>query len=93
MKAIGPQWGSLFGNRWVPNDDNPKKKDVESRYGAWTAHNIHLQDDIYTIAPRVVGDGIKLRRIVQIEGTPTRIQNVPLLVDQPADDDPERPFG
>ncbi len=42
-----------------------KKNGVISRYGAWTAHNIHLRDDIYTIAPKIVGDEVKLRRIVQ----------------------------
>jgi ubiquinone/menaquinone biosynthesis C-methylase UbiE len=38
---------------------------VIARYGNWTAHNICLQDDVYTIAPRIVGDEVKLRRIVQ----------------------------
>src|SRR6266704_5753746 len=42
-----------------------KKNGVVSQYGPWTAHNIHLRDDIYTIAPRIVGDEVKLRRIVQ----------------------------
>jgi ubiquinone/menaquinone biosynthesis C-methylase UbiE len=38
---------------------------VITKYGNWTAHNICLQDDVYTIAPRIVGDEVKLRRIVQ----------------------------
>lgn len=42
-----------------------KKNEVITRHGPWTAHNIHLQDDIYTIAPGIVGDEVKLRRIVQ----------------------------
>ncbi len=42
-----------------------KKNEVIAKYGPWTAHNIYLQDDIYTIAPRIVGDEVKLRRIVQ----------------------------
>ena len=42
-----------------------RKNEVISKHGPWTAHNIHLQDDIYTIAPRIVGDEVKLRRIVQ----------------------------
>jgi SAM-dependent methyltransferase len=42
-----------------------KKNAIISKYGAWTAHNIQLQDDIYTISPRIVGDEIKLKRIVQ----------------------------
>src|SRR6266849_4294939 len=41
------------------------KNDVITRYGNWTAHNICLQDDVYTIAPKIVGDEVKLRRIVQ----------------------------
>jgi len=41
------------------------KNDVITKYGNWTAHNICLQDDVYTIAPRIVGDEVKLRRIVQ----------------------------
>src|ERR1700722_5752392 len=42
-----------------------KKNEVIQTYGVWNAHNIHLQDDIYTIAPCIVGDEVKLRRIVQ----------------------------
>ena len=42
-----------------------KKNELIQTYGPWTAHNIHLRDDVYTIAPGVVGDEIKLRRIVQ----------------------------
>ena len=41
------------------------KKEVIAKYGDWTAHNICLQDEVYTIAPRIVGDEVKLRRIVQ----------------------------
>jgi SAM-dependent methyltransferase len=41
------------------------KKVVISKYGPWTAHNIHLQDDVYTISPTIVGDEVKLRRILQ----------------------------
>ncbi len=42
-----------------------KKNAVISKYGPWHTHNIHLQDDIYTISPTIVGDEVKLRRIVQ----------------------------
>jgi SAM-dependent methyltransferase len=42
-----------------------QKAEVEEKYGPWTAHNIHLQDDLYTIAPKITGDEIKLRRITQ----------------------------
>jgi SAM-dependent methyltransferase len=43
-----------------------KKADVVGRFGEWTAHNIHLGQGVYTIADRVVGDEIKLRRVAQI---------------------------
>lgn len=42
------------------------KKEIIDRYGPWTAHNIRLGGDIYTIDDRLVGDEIKLRRIVTI---------------------------
>lgn len=42
-----------------------KKHGIIAKYGPWTAHNIQLSDGLYTIAPKVVGDEIKLRRIVQ----------------------------
>src|SRR5438034_7278681 len=41
------------------------KNDVIRNHGNWTAHNICLHDAIYTIAHRIVGDEVKLRRIVQ----------------------------
>jgi 2-polyprenyl-3-methyl-5-hydroxy-6-metoxy-1,4-benzoquinol methylase len=43
-----------------------KKSEIVKRFGPWTAHNIKLADDIYTIDERVSGDEIKLRRIIQI---------------------------
>jgi SAM-dependent methyltransferase len=42
------------------------KEDVERRYGAWTAHNIRLDGDLYTRANRLYGDEYKLRRVVQL---------------------------
>lgn len=42
-----------------------KKNEIINKYGPWTAHNIHLQDDHYTIGPNIVGDEIRLRRITQ----------------------------
>ena len=39
-----------------------QKRTIVTKYGPWTAHNIHLKDDIYTIASAVVGDEVKLRR-------------------------------
>lgn len=41
------------------------KNEVVQRYGAWQAHNVYLQDEAYTMGARVVGDEVKLRRIVQ----------------------------
>lgn len=42
-----------------------KKEMIIERYGPWTSHNIRLYEDVYTIADRIVGDEIKLMRIVQ----------------------------
>ena len=43
-----------------------RRQEVVERFGPWTAHNIRLSDDLYTIGPRVVGDEVKLRRITQV---------------------------
>lgn len=43
-----------------------RKQEVVERFGPWTAHNLLLEGDLYTIDRRIVGDEIKLRRIVQI---------------------------
>jgi SAM-dependent methyltransferase len=42
-----------------------KKKKVIEQYSEWTAHNIQLAEDVYTIERRLVGQEYKLRRIVQ----------------------------
>src|SRR4051812_24516142 len=42
-----------------------QKDAIIQKYGDWTAHNIHLGDGAYTIKPAVVGDEVKLRRVVQ----------------------------
>jgi SAM-dependent methyltransferase len=42
------------------------KEDVERRYGAWSAHNIRLDGDLFTRANRIFGDEYKLRRVVQL---------------------------
>lgn len=42
------------------------KGQVETKFDPWHAHNIHLQGDVYTMAPRIIGDEVKLRRITQI---------------------------
>jgi 2-polyprenyl-3-methyl-5-hydroxy-6-metoxy-1,4-benzoquinol methylase len=41
------------------------KDQIISKYGPWHVNNVHLQDDVYTIGPTIVGDEIKLRRVVQ----------------------------
>jgi 2-polyprenyl-3-methyl-5-hydroxy-6-metoxy-1,4-benzoquinol methylase len=43
-----------------------RRQEVVERFGPWTAHNIHLRDDLYTIGPSIVGDEVKLRRITQV---------------------------
>jgi hypothetical protein len=42
-----------------------RKAQIVQRFGPWTAHNILLGEDVYTIGKGVAGDEIKLRRIVQ----------------------------
>ncbi len=42
-----------------------QKNEISARYGEWTGHNIHIQDGVYTIAPRVIRDEFRLKRIVQ----------------------------
>ena len=41
-----------------------RKSELVAKHGPWHAHNIHLKENIYTIGPSIVGDEIKLRRIV-----------------------------
>ncbi len=43
-----------------------QKRDIVERYGPWTAHNILLAGDVYTIGPELTYDTLKLRRITQI---------------------------
>lgn len=43
-----------------------RRQEIVERFGPWTAHNIRISDDLYTIGPRIVGDEVKLRRITQI---------------------------
>lgn len=45
---------------------NERKSEVVSRYGEWTAHNIHLAGDLYTMGEYVRGDEILARRVLQI---------------------------
>ena len=44
-----------------------RKRSIESLYGPWTAHNLRLHDDVYTIRPGVVGGNeARVRRVVQL---------------------------
>jgi SAM-dependent methyltransferase len=43
-----------------------EKDAIETRFGAWTAHNIRLADGLYTISPEPAGDEVKLRRVTQL---------------------------
>jgi SAM-dependent methyltransferase len=43
-----------------------EKRQVEQRYGAWTAHNVRLADGLYTLSPQPAGDEVKLRRVTQV---------------------------
>lgn len=42
------------------------KRAIEARYGPWTAHNIRLDDEIYTISDNPNGNDLALRRVLQI---------------------------
>jgi Methyltransferase domain len=44
-----------------------RKHEIEARYGPWTAHNMQLQDDLYTIQPGIAGGNeSRLRRVLQL---------------------------
>jgi 2-polyprenyl-3-methyl-5-hydroxy-6-metoxy-1,4-benzoquinol methylase len=43
-----------------------QKRQIVEKFGEWTAHNIRLEGDLYTIAPKIVGDEIRLRRVLQV---------------------------
>jgi 2-polyprenyl-3-methyl-5-hydroxy-6-metoxy-1,4-benzoquinol methylase len=43
-----------------------EKQATIEKFGEWTAHNIHLPGDVYTINSKIVGDEVKLRRITQM---------------------------
>lgn len=43
-----------------------RKQRLVERDGPWTAHNIRLAVDTYTIGDRLVGDEVRLRRVMQI---------------------------
>lgn len=41
------------------------KDQVITKYGAWDSNNVYLQDGLYTMKPEIVGDEVKLLRVVQ----------------------------
>jgi 2-polyprenyl-3-methyl-5-hydroxy-6-metoxy-1,4-benzoquinol methylase len=44
-----------------------RKREIENQYGPWTAHNIQLRDDLYTIRPGLVGGSeVRLQQITQL---------------------------
>jgi hypothetical protein len=45
---------------------------VVDKFGPWTASNIHLDGDLYTIGKEIHGDEIKLSRVLQIVSDITR---------------------
>jgi SAM-dependent methyltransferase len=48
------------------DDLRARKAELEAQYGPWTAHNLRLAEDVYTISPAPTGDEQKLRRVLQI---------------------------
>lgn len=50
----------------VAEDLLREKRDIETEFGPWTAHNIALAEGVFTMAPGMTGDEVKLRRIVQV---------------------------
>ena len=53
------------GNVMTADLVEQKRSRIIEQFGPWSAHNIHLGGDVYTISDQVIGDEIKLRRIVQ----------------------------
>jgi len=49
-----------------PDRMHAEKAEIVARYGPWTAHNIHLVGDVYTIQNGVTGDEFRLRRVMQV---------------------------
>jgi hypothetical protein len=47
-------------------DLETQKRAVVEKFGPWTASNIHIANDCYTIGKKIEGDEIKLRRVLQI---------------------------
>ncbi|MFH1102252.1 MAG: class I SAM-dependent methyltransferase [Pseudomonadota bacterium] len=43
-----------------------EREEIIKKHGEWTAHNIHLKGETYTMGNRIAGDEVKLRRVFQI---------------------------
>jgi SAM-dependent methyltransferase len=43
-----------------------RKAEVAARWGAWTAHNIHLGHGVFTVGPQLTGEEVKARRFLQL---------------------------
>jgi len=41
------------------------KNQVVAKYGPWDSNNVYLEDGLYTMGTEIVGDEIKLQRVVQ----------------------------
>ncbi|HEY2250328.1 MAG TPA: methyltransferase domain-containing protein, partial [Planctomycetaceae bacterium] len=50
----------------LPGVIEQQKRELIATFGGWTAHNIALGHDLYTMGPGIAGDEIKLRRVIQI---------------------------
>lgn len=50
-----------------PADEIGRERDeLVERHGPWTAHNVRLAENVWTIGPEAVGDEVKLRRVTQV---------------------------
>jgi len=58
-----------------------RKREIVERFGPWTAHNILLDGDVYTITNGIAGDEVKLRRVLQIVSdlSPRPLENLRVL--------------
>ena len=43
-----------------------RKQEVATRWGPWTAHNVHLGHGVFTIGPDPTGEEVKARRYLQL---------------------------
>ena len=46
-------------------DLKEKFQNFVKQNGDWSAHNIHIKDDVYTISSNIVNDEFKLKRVIQ----------------------------